>query len=110
MIDDVPCNHCVHYFRGLYFHPDPDLSLDALHLSGPSYHTSGEEGVTLDAVHFPQSTAAAAADVPYGEVLACPPGSPLHFSSRRIAELYDWPAWPGLECETYTVDPTWTQT
>ena len=71
MIDDVPYNHCVYYFPGLSFHPDPDLSLDALHLSGPSYHTSGEEGVTLVVVHLLQSTAAAAADVPDEKVLAC---------------------------------------
>ena len=89
MIDDVPYNHYVHYFRGLSFHPDPDLSLDALHLSGPNYHTSGEEVATLTAVHLPQSTAAAVADVPDEKVLACAPGSPLCFSSRRITELYD---------------------
>ena len=88
MIDDVPCNHCVHYFLGSSFHPDPDLSLDALHLSGPSYHTSGEEAVTSVAMHLLQSTVADAADVLDGvpEPLR---GSPLHFSSMRIAELYD---------------------
>src|SRR4051812_3381029 len=106
MIDDVPCNHCVHYFLGSSFHPDPDLSLDALHISGLSYHTSGEEVVTLVAVHLLQSIVADAADVPGGMLLACLPGYPLHFSSRHTAELYDWPAWPGLTCEIYTVDLT----
>src|SRR4051812_26429567 len=106
MIDDVLCNCCVHYFLGLSFHPDPGLSLDALRLSGPSFHTSGEEAVTLVVVHLLQSTVADAADVPGGALLACLRGYPLHFSSRHTGELYDWPAWPGLTCEIYTADLT----
>src|SRR4051812_41644518 len=70
MIDGVPCNHCARYFRGLSFHLDPDLSIYALHLSGPSYHTSGEEEVTLTDVHLLKSTVAVTADVPDEEVPA----------------------------------------
>ena len=106
MIDDVPCNHCVHYFLGSSFHPDPDLSLDALHLSGPSYHTSGEEVVTLVAVHLLQSTVADAADVPGEALPACLRGCPSHFSSMHIGGLYGWLAWMGLTCEIYTADLT----
>lgn len=85
MIDDAPCNHYVRCFRGLSFHPDLDLSLDALHLSGPSYHISAEVVVTLTVAHFLQLAVAAAAD----DALAFPSGSPLHFSSKHINELYD---------------------
>ena len=110
MIDDVSCNHCVHYFLGSSFHPDPDLSLDAPHLSGPSFHTSGEEVVTLVAVHLLQSTLADAADVPGETLHVCLRGYPLHSSSMHIGGLYGWLVWPGLTCEIYRVDLTWTRT
>src|SRR4051812_42631281 len=102
MIDDVLCNHCVHCFLGLSFHPDLGLSLDAPHLSGPSFHTSGEEGVTSVAVHLLKSIVADAADVPGEVLLVHPRGYPLHFSSMHIGGLCGWLVWPGLTCEIYT--------
>ena len=84
MIDDAPYNHYVRCYRGLSFHPDLDLSLDALHPSGPSYHTSEEVVVTLTAAHLLRLATAAAADALDEEALACLPGSPLHFSSKHI--------------------------
>ena len=106
MIDDAPYNHYVRCFRGLSFNHDLDLSLDALHLSGPSYHTSGEEGVTSVAMHLLQSIVADAADVPGEVLLVHPRGYPLHFSSMHIRELCGWLVWTGLTCEIYTADLT----
>ena len=106
MTDDVLCNHCVHYFLDLSFHLDLGLSLDAPHLSGPSFHTSGEETVTSVAVHLLQSTVADVADVPGEALPVCLRGYPLHFSSMHIGGLYGWPTWPGLMCETYTAGLT----
>ena len=92
MINDPPCNHYVHYFRGFPFHPDFYLLLDVLRLSGPNYHFLEEVGVTLTVAHLLRLTVAAAVDALDEEVLACSSGPhcvfhPSTLPSRMISQL-----------------------